>query len=255
MPGPDTPPRNLTFAELSDLRRKTEVISAFLQEQLLGHLETLRPVLAPERVFGKHAGGRTDAASGDRALAQLQQAYRPFSVRPFDAPSEFDTHWLALVGTRVTLYPWEYTYEARSERESRTVAMTSPVRWVMSFSSAYTLAQFRQALTGRGERRPEHVRQFIVNALVTQLITAQTPGLVPLLTDLRYQLKTDHAADVPALPLVTITAGVPSFRPADDLILAATGFSGVPAFIELIDVEGFAGLQDPLRARIESLLT
>ncbi len=257
MDGPDTSPRPLTFQELPELRRKTEAISKFLQDQLLTHLETLRPILAPERLFGKYVGsvsGKGDVPLADRALSQLQQNYRPFSGPPFNLPSEFDQYWLTLVGNRVSLHPWEYTHPARTERESRPITMTSPVRWVVTFSSTYTLSHVRQALAGKGERRPEHIRQFVVNALVTQLMITHTPGLASLFADLRYQLATDSIPDLPRLPLTTITSGLPSFRPSDDLILAATNFSGVPAFIELIDIDALLVLQDPLKARIEDLL-
>ena len=257
MGGPDKPTRPLTFQELPELRRKTEAISKFIQDQLLAHLETLRPIISPERLFGKHSGSvssKGDVPLADRALAQLQQSYRPFAGPPFDLPSEFDQYWLTLVGNRVTLYPWEYTHQAGTERETRPISMTSPVRWVVSFTSAYPLSQVRQALAGKGERRPEHIRQFVVNALVTQLMITHTPGLAPLFADLRYQLQIDSIPDLPKLPLVTVTSGLPSFRPGDDLILSATNSSGIPAFIELIDIDALPGLQDPLRARIEDLL-
>jgi hypothetical protein len=257
MDGSDNGPRSLTFQELPELRRKTEAISKFLQEQLSAHLETLRPILSPERVFGKYVGSasaKVEVPQADRALAQLQQGYRPFSAPPFNLPSELDQYWLTLVGNRVALHPWEYAHEARTDRESRSITMSSPVRWVVSFASTYTLSHVRQALAGKGERRPEHIRQFVVNALVMQLVFAHTPGLAALFGDLRYQLSTDSIPDLPKLPLTTITSGLPSFRPGDDLILAATNFSGVPAFIELIDVDKLSALQDPLRARIEDLL-
>jgi hypothetical protein len=38
------------------------------------------------------------------------------------------------------------------------------------------------------------------------------------------------------------------------MILAATGFSGVPAFVEVIDVGGLSSLDDPLKTRVEALL-
>jgi hypothetical protein len=257
MDGPGNAPRTVTFQELLELRRKTEAISKFLQDQLLAHLETLRPVLSPERLFGKYVGSASakgEVPVADRALAQLQQSYRPFSAPPFNLPSEFDQYWLTLVGNRVALYPWEYSYPARTEGESRSIIMSSPVRWVVSFTSTYTLSHVRQALAGKGERRPEHIRQFVVNALVAQLMIAHTPGLASLFADLRYQLSTDSIPDLPKLPLTTITSSLPSFRPSDDLILAATNFSGVPAFIELIDVDALSALQDSLKARIEDLL-
>lgn len=253
MSGPDTPTERLTFERLPELRAKTEAISKFLQEQLLTHLETLRPILTPERLFGRSVG-RAESSLGDRALAQIRQSYKPFSARPFDLPAEFDEYWLTLVGSRVTVYPWEYTYEATDGRQSKPIVMTSPVRWVVNFTSAYTLSQFRQSLLGKGERRPEHVRQFVVNALVTQLVFAQAPGLAALFTDLRYHIETQSPPDLPGLPLTTVTAGLPSFRPSDELILAATNFSGIPAFIELIDTDAMATLRDPLRTSIEERL-
>jgi hypothetical protein len=254
MEKPDKPPRALDFQELSELRHKTEVVSKLLRDRLLAHLETLRPVLAPDRVFGRFASTRADSPLADRAFAELQQSCKPFSARPFGLPSEFDAHWLTLVGTRVTLYPWEYAYEIRTAGETRTVSMSSPVRWVVNYTSGYTLSEIRKALANQAEARPEHVRQFVINALVTQLVVAHTPGLAPLLADLRYQLQTEHVPDLPKLPLTTIASGLASFRPADDLILSATSFSGIPAFIELIDLDAVSDLQDPLKARLDELL-
>ena len=244
----------MTFQELTELRRKTEAVSKFLQEQLAAHLETLRPVLSPERVFSKFLGTKGDHTLSERAFAQLQQSYRPFSTRPFEVPSEFDPHWLTLVGNRLALYPWEYTHEARTERETKAITMASPVRWVVSFTSTYGLSQLRQGLAGKAERRVEHVRQFVVNALVTQLAISHATGLGALLSDLRYQLQTEYAPDLPKLPLTTITFGLPSFRPPDELILAATGFSGIPAFIELVDTDAAARLQDALTTRLQELV-
>jgi len=35
--------------------------------------------------------------------------------------------------------------------------------------------------------------------------------------------------------------------------LSATGFSGIPAFIEVVDTDAHSHFQDPLKARIEEL--
>jgi hypothetical protein len=254
MGGADKQAKALTFQELTELRRKTEAVSKFLHDQLSAHLETLRPVLAPERVFSKFLGTKGDHALSDRAFAQLQQSYRPFAGRPFDIPSEFDAQWLPLVGNRLALYPWEYAHEVPTERESKTITMASPVRWVVTFSGTYSLSQMRQGVGGKGERRVEHIRQFVVNALVTQLTVNHAAGLGALFADLRYQLQTEYSSDLPKLPLTTITFGLPSFRPADDLILAATTFSGIPAFIELIDTDAAARMPDPLKSRLQELV-
>ena len=245
---------SMTFEELAQQRRNTDLISKFLKEQLAKYLETLRPIVSPERVLGKHAGGRLEVPGSDRAFSELQQKIKDYSKQPFDLPVELDPHWLTLVGNRLDLYPWEYMYEAKSARETKTITMTSPGKWIVSYASNYSAQQMKQVLAGKEQRRPEYVRQFVVNALVLQSVMAKTPGLDTLLNDLRFKLAVEQAPDFRHLPLVTLTSCLPSFRPADDLLIGATAMSGIPAFIEFVDLDAVRNLQDPLKLRIEELL-
>ncbi len=245
------PVKTLTLQELPELRRKTEAVSRFLQQQITTHLETLRPLFAPERLFGKYAGGKVEAPGADRALAELQQRYQPFTTKPFDLPSDLDTHWLTLVGNSLELYPWEYVHQA----QSKVITMSSPVRWAVNYRANYTLAQVKNVLAGKETLRPDYLRQFAVNALVLQLVLSRTPGLARLFQDLRYELKTETPPDLKGLPVATITSCLASFRPADEVIAAATAFSGVPAFIELIDLEALQAPKDAVRERLEQLIS
>jgi hypothetical protein len=240
----------LTFQQLPELRRKTEAVSRFLKDQISAHLETLRPLFGPERILGKSAGGRTDVTGAERALVELRQSYAPFTVKPFDLPETLDENWLTLVGNSLELHPWEYAYSV----QGKSIMMTSPVRWVVNYRNNYSLAQVKSILTGKETVRPDHLRQFAVDSLVLQLVLNRNPGLARLFQDLRYELKSEVLPELKGLPVVTITSCLKSFRPADDLIVAATAFSGVPAFIELLDSEAFAHPADPLHAKIEVLL-
>jgi hypothetical protein len=56
------------------------------------------------------------------------------------------------------------------------------------------------------------------------------------------------------LAFATIQACVTSQRPSDELLLMAMRFSGVPAFIELIDLDSFRTLEDPLKSKFEALI-
>ena len=109
-------------------------------------------------------------------------------------------------------------------------------------------------MVGKEQRQVDALRQFIVNALVMHLVLAKYPGITQLLTDLRYQVGVDKSPSLGELPLVTLSACLPSFRPADQLILTATRFSGVPAFIELIDVEMLDTLPDPLKQYLKKIM-
>jgi hypothetical protein len=246
--------RSLTFEQLADLREKTEAISQFLQKQLKAYLETLRPLLAPRRLLGKYTGVREDVVGADRAFAQLQEQYKDVCSRPFALPSELDADPLSNIDNRLDLHPWEYAHQARGERESKLITITSPVHWVLTYSSEYTTSQVTQTLAGREQRRSDAVRQFVVNALVMHAMLAKFPGVTQLLTDLRYDVQTEKSPALGDLPLVTIRSCLPSFRPSDDLMLTAIRFSGVPAFIELIDIEALSRLPDPLKLRIEKIL-
>lgn len=243
----------MTLQELPEIRRKTEAIAKFLYGQLKQHANTLQPLLAPERVFGKYAGGKSEVPGAERALTELQQACRDFSAKPFDLPVEFDQHWLTLVGNRIDLHPWDYGHDAKAGNDSKAITMTSPMRWIMSYGSNYSVTQAKQVLAGKEPRRPEYLRQFVVNALVLQLVVARFPGLSQLFADLRYELKVATSPELPRLPLVTVSSCLSSFRPADDLILAATAFSGVPAFIELVDLNEIKNPKDALKERLEEI--
>lgn len=240
----------LSLQELPELRRKTEAVSRFLRQQIADHLETLRPILTPERIFGKFAGGKVEATGADRALADLQQRYKPFTSKPYDLPSTFDTQWLPLVGNVLDLHPWEYAHQI----QGKSITMTSPLRWVVNYRTNYTLAQVKSVLAGKETVRPEYLRLFVVDALVLQVLLDRNPGLTRLFADLRYELKVESPADLRGLPIVTITSSLPSFRPSDDVITAATAFSGVPAFIELIDLNAAQAPKDILKERLEELL-
>ena len=243
------PSKTLTLQELPELRRKTEAVSRFLQQQVATHLETLRPLFAPERLFGKYAGGKVEVPGAERALAELQQRYQPFTNRPYDLPSDLDTHWLALVGNVLELHPWEYVHQA----QGKAVTMSSPLRWVANYRANYSLAQVKNVLAGKETTRHDYLRQFVVNALVLQLVLSRDPGLARLFQDLRYELKTETVPELKGLPVVTITSCLTSFQPADDLISAATAFSGVSAFIELIDLDSLRAPKDLLVEKLEEL--
>jgi hypothetical protein len=86
------------------------------------------------------------------------------------------------------------------------------------------------------------------------MVMEKNPGLQRLLSDLRFRWQLQPVPDLHNLPMHTLSFSLPSFRPSDDLILAATEFSGIPAFIELIDVAAVRDIADPLKTRIDELV-
>jgi hypothetical protein len=251
-PGPATAAgRSLSIGELTELRAKTELVSHFLRKRLEDHLATMRVAFAPRWVLGKHvrSGLREDVVGSDGALEQLVQRYGQFRGRPFQLPRELDDGPLAIEGV-LALHPWEYTLPIGD----KAIKMTSPVRWVVNYRCGYDLGQLREAIAAKQSLRPEDAKGFVLSALTLAMLLEKTPGLPRLLTDLRYDVEITASEELGGLPLVAIHAGLPSFKPADDLILSATRFSGVPEFIELIDLDALDQLDDPFRDGIRGAL-
>lgn len=196
------------------MRSKTERVSEALRQQLSVHLETLRPMYAPDRIFGKLTGGKLDVITSDRAFAEVKEKIAAFTGKPYDLSSGFEAQWLSLTSPTLELFPWEYTHEIGG----RNITMTCPLRWVVNYKSGLSFGKLRAAVRGEEQARPELLRQFVVNALVLQAVLRFTPGFVQLFADLRYELKTETPPEFKGLPLVTITSCLESFRPADDLI-------------------------------------
>lgn len=246
--------RALTIGDVAALREKTEAVSQILGSCLRTYIDTLKPLLAPRRLLGRHVGSREDVNGSDLALTRLKDLYREGSHTPFGLPLEFPDTTLAQLDSQPVIYRWEYTYTAKSERDSRALTITSPVQWVLSYESGLTLSQVYSMLESRMERRTEALRQFVISALVMQLLIKSQPSLVQLLAALRYQVDLKPLPGLGALPFVTITAPLTSFRPADELLLMATRFSGVPAFVELISPESIENFDDPLRTQLQQTL-
>jgi hypothetical protein len=242
---------SLSIEELTDLRAKTEAVSQFLRKRLEGHLATMRVAFSPRWVLGKHvrSGVREDQVGSDAAFDQLKSRYAQFRGRPFLLARELEDQPVSIEGV-LELHAWEYTLELGE----KPIEMTSPVRWVANYRCGYNLGQIRESLAAKQPLRAEDAKGFVLGALVLAMLLEKTPGLVQLLTDLRYQVEMGPSAELGGLPLVTIHAGIPSFKPDDALIVSATRFSGVPEFIELIDLEALDALRDPFADGIRGVL-
>ena len=244
----------LTIGDVAGLREKTEAVSQILGSHLRTYIDTLKPLLAPRRLLGRHIGSRDDVNGSDLALTRLKELYREGGHTSFGLPLEFPDATLAQIDSQPVIHRWEYTYTAKSERDSRSLTITSPAQWVLSYESGLALSQVHSMLESRTERKTGALQQFVINALVMHLLMKGQPNLVQLLTALRYQVEMKSLPGLGALSFVTIHAPLTSFRPADDVLLMATRFSGISAFVELIQPESIENFEDPMRVQLRQAL-
>lgn len=248
----------LSLSEFAERRQRTEAVSKWVRTRLEQHLDVLRQPFDPRRVFGRSAsaglGGRIDIGAAESAASLLKERFKEICGTPFSVKPELPPETLADIDTQLVIQPWAYPYSLVEGGETKTIRITSPLRFVLTYASNYTLAQLDRVLAKQEERREADLRQFLVNALALGAVLERNPALGQTLRDLRFEVGTTTREGLGKLPLVTLTSHLPTIRPPDDVIAAATGISGVAAFIELLPRDPLAQLRDPLREEVGKLL-
>lgn len=245
----DTVP-SLTHEQLPRLHTLTVEVQKICRGQLRAYLDTLAPLFRPRRVLGDlmEGAGKESVVAADQNLNELRETYFKACGRPFDLRKELPMP-LESVGTQIGLYEWEYTHDARSERESRTITVVSPLTWVLAYPSTYSLSMLRQVIAGKQERDAEGVRSFVLRSCLMHLQFSKL-NLKALFEGLRYRVEVRKSPQLGELPLVTITAPIRTLRPADDLLMSATGLSGRTGFEEVLDDYEASHIADPFQTQI-----
>src|SRR5215813_6066935 len=218
------PVEGLKIEQLPHLHALTKEVAKVCQKQLRGYLDTMALLFRPRRILGDaiEGGERESVGGSDRVLAELRELYRKLALRPFDLRPELAVP-LESVSTQMQLYEWEYLHQTKTDRGWQTIKVTSPLTWVIAYSSPYSLSMIRQVLAGQQERDPEAVRAFVLRACILHLHFTKFPAIAELLAGLRYRLEVRHSAETGELPLVTVSAPLATLRPSDNLVTMASG--------------------------------
>jgi hypothetical protein len=246
--------KSLTNEEFLKLRHSSEKIAGALNRRLAGHLEILSPLFVSRRLLGTYikSAAMEDVPGSDKAFADLQERYAAVCDKPFGLPRKLQTP-LPPLATQLdmTLHQYPLLLEGLEEK---TVSITSPTRWILSFRSECPLSRLRAMVSGAETRQQEEMRQAILSHLTLAVFLKHYPELGRLLEDLRYQVETATLVDLGGLPVVMVKAPLMSFLPPDDFILQVTQLSGISAFQEIISDEAVEKIPDTLKEMLRSAL-
>src|SRR5215467_5320894 len=169
---------SLTHDQLPRLHSLTAEMQKICRGQLRKYLDALAPLFRPRRVLGDHmeGAGKESVTGADQTFAEFREIYFKACGRPFDLRKELPTP-LESVGTQIGLYEWEYLCDVRSERETRTINVVSPLTWVLAYPSTYTLSMMRQVVAGKQEKDAEGVRSFVLRACLMHLLFLKVPEM------------------------------------------------------------------------------
>jgi hypothetical protein len=240
---------------LLKLRKLTREISDLLSRELSERLTTLSDLLQPTVVLGEHIRSiRKHSAKGaDQAFAELKTAYKSiYHKPPFKLQSDFSSP-VAIPGGRPEISPVEYTYVAKGNGDAKTITVTSPFKWIISYAGNGP-ERLRELISRQADMAGTDLQLCVLHFLVLDLTLAKRPGLGHLLQALRFPLSSGRSEGFGELPITHASCPVSTLRPPDDVIIQSTEISGMSAFEEVVDLGGIARLQDPLKDKLVELV-
>lgn len=246
--------QGLQIEQLAHLHELTKDVAKLCRNQLRTHLDALAPLFRPRRILGDFVEGvgKEPVSAADQSLAELRESYFKVGPKPFDLRRELQTP-IESISTQIQCHEWEYLYEVRRDRESKSITVVSPLVWVLSYPSTYSLSMLRQVVAGKQERDQDSVRAFVLRACMMNLLFLKQPALKALFEGLRYRVEIRKQPLLGDLPMVTVSAAIPTFRPSDDVLLLATGMSGRMGFQEVVDIEESRLIADPLKQHLAAI--
>lgn len=229
-----------SLQRLLALRKITRAISDILRGQIRDYLGTLNSLLRPRAAFGDSGHG----AGTERAFNDLVSLYQTIAAaKPFLLTQEI-TRPVEIASTTLELLPVEYSYQA----EGKTVVVTSPLRWVVTYSG-YSPARLKELIAARTPPERE-LFQFAVQYAAVSILFGPRGGIPKILEALRFPLKVSKLPEFGELPITTISAPISTVRPPDSVVIESTEFSGKDVFEEVVNVDEIPALCDPLKDQL-----
>lgn len=246
--------KDLDSQEFLKLRQATEKIANILEKRLKAHLNVLRPLFIPRKLFGTYikSSAMQEVPGADKAFAELQEAYAAVCAVPFDLPKKLHPP-LPPISNQLEATPLQYMLQS-GEGQQKGTKITCPTKWVLSYRSECPLTRLHAMVSGKESRQADDMRQAIIDHLAMVVFLKNFPALSQLFKDLRYKIETRELSELGGLPVVVLTAPLETFLPPDDFILQVTQLSGIPAFQEIVDLEAVENLHDPLRESLRETL-
>jgi hypothetical protein len=240
--------------QLLKLRKLTRTIADQLTRELRSHLSTLTPLLNPKSVFGEHirGGSKITGKSAAQAMEELHSLYQNIHhSKPFSLRSRFDTP-ITLLAASLEMQPAFYSYTATAESGSKTISITSPLKWILSFEG-FGPFRLTELLTATVDAAGPKLQECVLHSLLLHLTLQKRPGVRKLLQALRFKVTTEHLPEFGKLPLVMISAPLSTLRPPDRTIVESTEISGTMQFEEVVDSGAIENIEDPVKRKLAEL--
>ena len=235
---------------LRTLRKLTHAIADALRSELQGHLGTVSLLLRPRTVLGDFIDSsmKGEVKGSDVAFRELRSKYEGVAgARPYGLPKELNPP-IEIISSGPELTPLEYPYVAKAGGDSKTITVTQPLKWILSYSGLAPI-RIRELLSAKIPDASQ-IKELLIHTLVLDTVVSRQPGLVSVFEALRFPFGVEKLPGLGELPVTCITSSVSTVRPPDEVIIESTEISGLNVFEEVVNVDGIQEMKDPFRERL-----
>ena len=245
-------PEPYTTQRMLSLRKLTRAAADQMRNQLKDILSAVGPLLQPKVALGDYVRGVKEPVRGADALfKEIESMYNTVgTAKPFGLRREL-TPPLDYSGASVDVNPLEYIHTASVKGQSKRVVVTSPFRWVLSYTG-HSLAELKTLLTAVSPSN-DQLHAFVLHYVTLRCQANRQSPLMNVFKALRYKLSVTTQPEFGELPLTCVSAPIFTVRPPDEVIIETTELTGSDAFEEVIDLEGLATLRDPMKDSLVEL--
>jgi hypothetical protein len=235
------------------LRKLTRAVAGHLTALLREYLEAIGPQLRPRAVLGDYVEGvREQVRGGEAAFKDVQTLYEKVGgPRKFDFARELEKP-IELGNSALEITPVEYSHIARVGKETKTVLITAPLRWTLTYEG-FSTKQFEKLRGDTTRTSGREIFDFYLHYIVLSIVANHQPRLMRLLDTLHFPVSSGTRSDLGELPLTFISSKISTLRPPDEVIIENTEISGVNVFEEVVNVEDLLKLRDPLQLKLLEL--
>ena len=246
--------QDYTTQKLLTLRKLTRTAGEIINGQMKDYIASLAPLFRPRAIFGDHiqGNGKESVKGSEQAFKELKAIYESVATgTPFYLPKELNSPLMQMTSS-LELVPWEYSHNAKIDGEEKTVAVTCPYKFAISYTG-YSPRHLEELLKNRNRNEGE-LQQCVLHYLAMHTVISKQPGLVKILERLHFRLASDQWPGFGALPITVITSSISTILPPDALVIESTELSGKDAFEELVNVGDAARLGDPFKEQLIAVL-
>ncbi|HKX31138.1 MAG TPA: hypothetical protein VJ302_25845 [Blastocatellia bacterium] len=244
-----------SIQRMLELRKLTRAIAELLRGQIRDYLVSLAPLYHPRTILGEYVQGHTKEVlkGAPTTFKELQALYDSIAPpKPFNISKELKSP-LELFGGPLELTAVEYTHQATADQASKTVTVTLPLRWIVSYPGC-SPSRLRELCADRN-RSTDEVLQGLLHYLVLHLLMIKQTGLTRILEALHFSVHpNERLPGLGNMPVAMIHSSVSTVRPPDNVIIESTEISGVNAFEEVVNLADLSDLRDPLSERLIELV-